>query len=150
VPTFPNATYLIPEAELAALGRGAPAEVVEDFGPLLTAGVVEPLEPPYEVSTGVRVVAAPGHSDGHVAVRVERDGALAMYSGHLVLSLLQIVDPSFDAGDADVATATRTRREVLTELAERRGLLFTTLIGGPGGGLVETDGDGFRLVAPAG
>jgi L-ascorbate metabolism protein UlaG (beta-lactamase superfamily) len=49
-------------------------------------------------------------------------------------------------GELDVATAAATRRAILDELATRRGALLTTLVGGPGGGLVERDGNGYRLV----
>ena len=71
--------------------------------------------------------------------------ALAIYAGHLVLSLLQIEDPERDIGELDVATAGSTRRLILDELADRRGVLLTTLVGGPGGGVVHRDGTGYRL-----
>ena len=142
-PTFRNARYLFPADELAAVDRGVQINGSEHLGPL--AGVIEAIEPPFEVAPGVTLTAAPGHNYGHVAVRVERGGQLAIYPGHLVLSLAQIDEPGRDLGDTDLALASASRRSILGELAERRGILLTTLIGGPGGGVVEAHGAGFRL-----
>jgi glyoxylase-like metal-dependent hydrolase (beta-lactamase superfamily II) len=146
-PTFPNARYLIPSDVLATIESGVPINGSEHLGPLHDAGAVDRIEPPSEVAPGVTLVAAPGHDRGHVAVRIERGGDLAVYAGHLVLSLVQIDDPGVDIGDADLVTAAATRRAILGELADRRGVLLTTLIGGSGGGVVEAQGDGFRLIA---
>ena len=63
-----------------------------------------------------------------------------------MLSLVQVDDPGADAGELDLTTATATRRVVLDELASRDGVLLTTLVGGPGGGVVQRSGSGYRLV----
>ena len=147
VPTFPRARYVLPADELAAIDAGAPTNGGEHLGPL--RGVLDAVSAPCEVVPGVTVVDAPGHNPGHFAVRIESGGSLAIYPGHLVLSLLQISDPDGDVGELDVATAAATRRAILDELAARRGVLLTTLVGGPGGGAVERDGRGYRLVPVA-
>jgi glyoxylase-like metal-dependent hydrolase (beta-lactamase superfamily II) len=148
-PTFAGARYLFPADEMADVDRGEPINGSEHVGPIVAAGVLDRIGPPYEIVPGVTLVDAPGHNFGHVAVRIEDGGDLAVYPGHLVLSLLQIDDPAHDVGDPAPVTAiaTATRRALLGELADRRGTLLTTLIGGPGGGTVERHGDGFRLVA---
>jgi glyoxylase-like metal-dependent hydrolase (beta-lactamase superfamily II) len=146
-PTFPSARYLLPAAELNAIDRGTPINGAHDLGPLRQAGVLHAVEHASEVVPGVRLMDAPGHNFGHVAVRIEDGDALAIYPGHLVLSLLQVDDPGADAGEIDLATATETRRLILDELADRRGILLTTLIGGPGGGVVERRGAGYQLVS---
>lgn len=146
-PTFPNARYLFPADELAAVDRGMEINGSEHIGPLYDAGVVERIDPPYDVVPGVSLVNAPGHNPGHVAVRVDDGGDMAIYPGHLILSLSQVDDPGYSELDSDAATATATRQAFLGELADRGGVLLTTLIGGPGGGVVEAHGDGFALVA---
>lgn len=145
VPTFPQADHLLPAAELAAIDAGAPINGAEHLGPL--RHVLRGVDAPFEVVPGVTLVDAPGHNPGHHAVRIEDGGELAIYAGHLVLSLLQVADPDADVGEVDLATASATRRAILDELADRHGVLLTTLIGGPGGGTVERDGAGFRLRA---
>lgn len=146
LPTFPRARYLFPAEEIAAVDGGALIPGGDQIGPLRDAGVLHPIDSPYPLSPEVTLEAAPGHNFGHVAVRIDSRDQLAVYPGHLVLSLLQIESPARDLGDTDLAVATETRRRVLDELADRRGLLLTTLIGGPGGGIVEREADGFRIV----
>ncbi|MDE0802828.1 MAG: MBL fold metallo-hydrolase [Acidimicrobiales bacterium] len=148
VPTFPNARYLFPSAELDAVAAGDGVYGGEHVAPLIEAGLVEPVPAGSArgIAPGVTVVDAPGHNAGHVAVRVESAGALAVIPGHLVLTPIQVEDPAHDVGESTHAVGTATRRELLSELADRRGLLVTTLLGGPGGGRVETEGDGYRLV----
>jgi glyoxylase-like metal-dependent hydrolase (beta-lactamase superfamily II) len=145
-PTFPNARYVLPAAELAAIDDGEEINGAEHLGPLRDAGLLSPVDGPFEVVPGVRLVDAPGHNFGHLAVRIEDGSQLAIYPGHLVLSLLQVDDPDADAGELDVATASATRRVLLDELASRDGVLLTTLVGGPGGGVVQRSGTGYRLV----
>lgn len=144
-PAFPNARYLLPSAELAAIDRGDPINGAEHLGPLRDAGVLHPVDAPFELAPGIHLIDAAGHNAGHHAVRIESGSSLAIYAGHLVLSLLQVDDPDDDIGDSDITNAALTRRRILSELADRDGVLLTTLIGGPGGGIVSRNGTGFRL-----
>jgi glyoxylase-like metal-dependent hydrolase (beta-lactamase superfamily II) len=148
VPTFPRARYVFPAAEIAAIDGGAPVNGAESLGPLRDAGVVDTVEPPLRITPEVTLEDAPGHNAGHFAVRIESGDALAIYPGHLVLSLLQIDTPDRDLGDTDFAVATATRSAILEELARRRGLLLTTLVGGPGAGAVVHHEPGYRLEVP--
>lgn len=61
-----------------------------------------------------------------------------------MISPLQISDPSIGVDD-DPAQAAATRRRLLADLAKRGGQLIAPLMGGPGGGLVEPDGDTWQL-----
>lgn len=147
VPTFPNARYLYSTQELSRFRSGSHESAPEAMAVLDAAGVLEPIEAGTEISDHVRVLDAPGHRDGHLAVRVESGGDLCIVPGHLVLSPLQIDDPT-TAADEDPEAATASRRRLLAELADRHGLLLTTLMGGPGGGFVSRNdaGDGgYRL-----
>lgn len=150
VPTFPHARYLFPAAELDDIANGVEVFGGEHVGPLLDAGVVDRVDAgarPYAVTAEVTLHDCPGHNSGHHLVRVESGGALAVYPGHLVVSLRQLADPTAADADVDAALATGTRRALFAELADRGGLLLTTLIGGPGGGRVERHGDGYALRA---
>lgn len=146
VPSFPNARYLYPAAELASIDAGAELYGVEGFNQLRAQVTVEGVHAPATLTPSVTLVDAPGHNAGHLAVRIEDGGALAIYAGHLVLSPFQVAAPD-DPRDDGVAgpTAVATRRAILDELAAREGVLLTTLVGGAGGGVVRPDGVGFRL-----
>jgi len=150
VPTFDRARYLFPAAELAAIDGGEPIYGGDDHQWLERAGVVDRIAGDHQVCPSVSVVDAPGHNFGHWAVRIESGGELAIIPGHLVLSPFQIDDLARDLDGPSFAVARVTRRALLDELADRRGLLVTTLLGGSGGGRVERTGAGFALAgAPA-
>jgi len=70
---------------------------------------------------------------------------VACITGHLFISPLQIADPSLGF-DEDPVAAEQTRRRLLTDLTACDGLLLSPLLGGPGGGRVRADGEGWRLV----
>ena len=149
-PTFPNARYLYPRAELAAVERGEPILGGTELAPLLDAGVVDPVDlvkvddEPLALSPHATLHGAPGHSFGHVAVQVDSGGELATIAGHLFLDLFSVDDPSAIAGDGPEAPA--TRRVILDRLARRSGLLLSSFFGGDGAGRVAGDPThGYRL-----
>ena len=150
--SFPGATYLFPAEELAAVERGEEIRGADDLRHLRTLTEVEAVDGPRVVSDAVALEPTGGHNWGHLAVRIESAGDLACYLGHLVLKPEHFVDPGpdpFEGSSAEVAeAAAAARRRLLDELADRDGLALTTLVGGPGGGRVERDGDGFRLRFP--
>ena len=146
-PSFPNARYLYPADEIAAIDRGTPINGSEALAELRSMVDLEEVTPPFALTPSVTLDPAPGHNYGHVAVRVESGGDIAVYGGHLFLSPFQIASPARDdPGESEHERAVETRLQILGELGARHGLLLTTLLGGPGGGRVVADGDGFRLV----
>ncbi len=145
--SFPRARYLYPRAELEAWRDGQFPTGADAFALLEAEGRLDPIDQvdePIAISPHVRLEDAPGHAAGHVSVVIESGGELAVIPGHLFLNVFQVDDPT-QATDADPSVATDTRRRLLDQLADRRGLLLTTLIGGPGGGAVVRHGDGFAL-----
>jgi hypothetical protein len=138
VPTFPNARYRFSSTELDLSAND------ERLDPLREADVIDPVEPPADIAPGVTLEEEAGHRSGHLVVRLRSGEAEALLPGHLFISPLQVSDPSI-ALDEDAAMATSIRRRLLTELAQHRGLLIAPLLGGPGGGVVEPDGNTWRL-----
>jgi glyoxylase-like metal-dependent hydrolase (beta-lactamase superfamily II) len=147
VPSFPNARYLYPADELAAIDRGEELFRGADFGEVRSVVEIEPVTPPLALTSSVTLDPAPGHNFGHLAVRVESGDDMAVYGGHLFLTPFHVADPESEPTEPDHDRAVETRQQILGELAARHGLLLTTLLGGPGGGRVARDGDGFRLDA---
>jgi glyoxylase-like metal-dependent hydrolase (beta-lactamase superfamily II) len=150
-PTFPNARYIFPQAELAAVERGEPLLGGSELGQLLDAGVVDPVDlaedgAPLALSPHVALHAAPGHSFGHVAVHVDGGDDLAVIPGHLFLDLFSVDDPSAMPGDGPEAPA--TRRHILDQLARRSGLLLSSFFGGDGAGRVAGDATGGYRLTP--
>jgi glyoxylase-like metal-dependent hydrolase (beta-lactamase superfamily II) len=145
--TFANATYLFPAAQLAALAAGERpgAEPIQSIDALVP---VDPGDDEFVVGDEVTLLSTPGHSPGHITVRVASGGDAAYVVGHMFLHPAQLLDPDAGLLDEDPVTNARTRRTVLDRAVEEHALLIGPLFAPPGGGRVERDGPGYRLVAP--
>ena len=81
VPTFPNATLYVQEAELAHARspneRDRASYAPEDWEPYAEAGRLETIVGEREVRPGLTVEPLPGHSSGMQAVRIESGGRTA-------------------------------------------------------------------------
>jgi len=143
--TFPNARYVYPADEVAAVAAGEPVFGSADFIHLQDITDVEAVVGIAALTESISVEPTVGHSWGHQIVRIESLGDVAIYLGHLVIHPLQIARPGVHEWEHESAIAAGPRTQYLGELADREGLLLTTLVGGAGGGCVRRDGDGFRL-----
>ena len=145
--TFTSARHLIARDEDAAVRRHDPPFDDDPVADLLDAIAAEVVDPPVVVTDEVALVPAPGHNHGHLAVRIESGGELALMPGHLLLNVFEVADPARPQFDSFPPELEPTRRALLDELADRDGLLLLPLVGGPSGGTgrVEAEGGGYRL-----
>src|SRR5215212_6393708 len=82
-------------------------------------GVLEQISEEVEVTDGVRLVPAPGHTRAHLAVEVGESGGL-LFAVDALLHPLQVRRPDWGHGlDHDAAAAVATRRALLARAAER-------------------------------
>jgi glyoxylase-like metal-dependent hydrolase (beta-lactamase superfamily II) len=145
-PTFPNARYLLPEAELEDLRAGVhPDERGLPFIRLDDDGRVDTVTGGEHVLPGVLLEDAPGHNRGHVVVWLTSGGEHAVITGHLFLHPAQIAAPETANGDLDPEALLRTRRALLQRCVEDDALLIGPLFAEPGGGRVRPDGDSWLL-----
>ncbi|MEU6713674.1 MBL fold metallo-hydrolase [Nonomuraea sp. NPDC046802] len=122
-PAFENARYVLQRAELDAAQDATLDAFVTPI-----KGQLHVVEGQAEVSPGVHVHFAPGHTPGHQIVRV---GEVAM-TGDLVLHPSQLDDPAVRyAYDDDQEAAVRTRAEVLGGLRAERAILATAHFSDP-------------------
>jgi glyoxylase-like metal-dependent hydrolase (beta-lactamase superfamily II) len=146
-PTFPNARYVVPEAELAALRAGTHHDerglVLLD---LEAKGLVDAVHGGEHLLPGVQLEDTPGHTFGHVVVWITSGGEEAVITGHLFLHPAQIGDPTSANGDLDPEALAATRTRVLARCAERGSLLIGPLFAEPGGGRIRRDERGWSLV----
>lgn len=151
VPTFPNARYLVTQAELDALAGDDPHGVGPvSIAPLVAAGRLSPVAPDALLTDEVRLLPTPGHSPGHVSVLVESGGAAALITGDIVHSPLQIVRPDITADrfDADTSAAIETRRRVIEIVADTGTTVLGTHFPPPTAGLVSRSADGGITFTP--
>ena len=146
-PTFPNARYLVPRAELEAMRAGTHGDT--RAGALLElqdAGVVEATDAGSPLVDGLHLEDAPGHNPGMHVVWVRDGGATAVVVGHLFLHPAQIASPQIDNGDMDPKALEATRRALLERCVADDAVLVGPLFAAPGGGRVRPSGDTWSLV----
>lgn len=144
-PSFPNARYFLPAAELEDALAGVHGHAGDALVALHKQGLVETLFGGEQLLPGVRIEEAPGHSRGHVVVWLESGGSEAVIVGHLFLHPAQIASPQVDNGDVDPVMLERTRRNLLTRCVREDALLVAPLFTLPGGGKIRRDGRAWRL-----
>jgi glyoxylase-like metal-dependent hydrolase (beta-lactamase superfamily II) len=120
---FPNARYVVHHDDWSlfmtseSLRRRPHLE--EKLVPLEKAGRVELLTGEADVADGVRAVPTPGHTPGHMSVRLESEGEWLMVLGDVVVHEAQVADPGIVyVSDEDATVASETRKCMLAELAD--------------------------------
>ncbi|GAA4943913.1 MBL fold metallo-hydrolase [Streptomonospora halophila] len=156
VPTFPNATYLMPKADFdfwnpvnghtPNLGRGNQNVFEDSVAPVYAAGQAQLWEEGHTIDGNLRLEPAPGHTPGSSAVRLASGGDRALFVGDLVHTALQIVEPETNSCFCENPAESRaTRRRLLGEAADTRALVFPAHLGGRGGAEVARDGGKFAI-----
>ncbi|WP_109505300.1 MBL fold metallo-hydrolase [Nocardioides speluncae] len=121
---FPNARYLIQQAELDAIDRINPQLQESLVDPLLGAGQLGIIAGDTALGRDVQIVATPGHTPGHQSVLVESGRDLLAVTGDLLVHAVQLLHPELAyAFEDDPAAARRSRESLLQRLAEAGGHL---------------------------
>lgn len=148
VPTFPNARYLFARAEWEHWSREPSELYTPTFDvcvrPVVEAGQAELVEPRHRITAEVRLEPSPGHTPGHVSVRVESRGEHAFVTGDMTHHPVQWAEPAWAmVADLDPAQAVATRRRLRDECAAQRALVIGTHYAAPCAGTLERAGEGF-------
>lgn len=163
VPTFPNATYLIPRADQTyfdprnAQRRPAPRDeheqrrregslivYADSIAPVLGRAVL--WETTYRIDGNLSLQAAPGHTPGSSIVRLSSGSDRAVFVGDLVHSPVQILEPSYSSCFCeDPEEAASTRRSVLERAADTRELVVPAHFAGVGTAEIRRDGSQFTV-----
>ncbi|GAA3527542.1 MBL fold metallo-hydrolase [Amycolatopsis ultiminotia] len=161
VPTFPNATYLMPRQDFdfwnpannhqPVLGRGNQNVFEDSVAPVHGAGLAEVWDGSYRIDKNLRLDLAPGHTPGSSVLSLESGGDRALFVGDLVHTPLQLVEPETNSCFCeDPAAARKTRHKLLGRAAEDNALIFPAHLGGRGAAEVERDGAKFAIKEWAG
>ena len=160
VPTFPNATYVFSKADLAlydaqaGLGGGSAerSRVYNDSVlPIIEAGQVEYVIGHHMLGAGLHIEPAPGHTPGHVTLRLEGGGQDALFVGDILHHPIQVFEPDWNSAFCvDQVAARATRRRVLSQCADHGSLLCPAHFGAPHcGHVARAPGGKFVFVAGA-
>lgn len=170
-PTFPNARYLFARDEMHAFMAEATAPagdldsaktqlealpillqmtdaaiLQQSVQPILDAGLAELVDVPHTPLPGVTLVPTPGHTAGHVSIRIESQGASALITGDSFHHPCQIARPDWASiADADTARSSATRKQLLAEHADTPTLIIGTHFCEPVYGRIVESDDGYRF-----
>jgi glyoxylase-like metal-dependent hydrolase (beta-lactamase superfamily II) len=155
VPTFPNARYLFSKTEcehwdprLNPQGAEDPHRRIayqDSVLPVIAAGLAEQVTGPHEVTDGMVIEDAPGHTPGHMLLKLVAPFACGVFCGDVIHHPLQVCAPHWNTQfcqDPDQARA--TRRRVLEYCASHDALLLPTHFGAPHVAKVSAQGGAFR------
>lgn len=167
-PTFPNAHYLFSRIEAdywnAATNpamQNDPRRMayVDSVLPVVESGQAVMLEGNHALDDGVFIEPAPGHTPGHVIVKLDRRGSRpsgdehgerAIFCGDALHHPIQVYAPHWaHIADEDAAQAKQTRIRILEQCVETGSLLFPTHFGAPHVVRIDQTNGGFaaRFVA---
>jgi glyoxylase-like metal-dependent hydrolase (beta-lactamase superfamily II) len=150
VPTFPNARYLFSARDWEWLDR-QPVSALGDYTgdsvrPILDAGLAELVPPDFRLTDEVWLEPTPGHSPGHVSVRIASSGEHAVVTGDLMHHPCQLARPHWSSPfDFDREQALGTRRAFIHRYSDRPVLVIGTHFATPAAGHIVRDGEAWRL-----
>jgi glyoxylase-like metal-dependent hydrolase (beta-lactamase superfamily II) len=155
VPTFPKARYLFAKRDydhFSAENAKAPLPpFVDSVLPIVEAKRAELVGDEHGIGDHVRLLPTPGHTPGHVAIRLGGDGDHAVMAGDLIHWPLQALYPELSPRfDVDKAQAARTRRSFLERYCDTNTLCCTAHFPSPSAGRIKRSGNGFRCEFVAG
>lgn len=146
---YPNARHVFHRAEWAhwstsdTPGGEAARWVLE---PLLDVELVDFIDEPTAFGPGIESVDTPGHTPGHLSVRLASAGTEVLIGGDLSNHPLQVRHPDWNVPfDNDPNAAATTRRRMFDELSGTGILFLAGHYPAPGFGRIEPDDDGYRF-----
>ena len=145
VPTFPNARYLMPSADEAFHREKGGDMYVESVLPVVEAGQAELVEVGHTLGDHVSLISTPGHTPGHVSVRITSGDREAVITGDAIHSTAQCHHPEWHFKyDADAERAVTSRVELLETVSEANSIVLGSHFSLPSIGRVKAEKDAFR------
>ena len=150
VPTFPNARYIFTAKDWEWLDS-RPVTTLGDFAgdsvrPVIEAGLADLVTPDFRFTDEVWMESTPGHSPGHVSIRIASRGEHAVVTGDLIHHPCQLARPHWSSPfDFDLAQALATRRSFIDRYAGAPVLVIGTHFATPTAGHIVRDGDTWRF-----
>lgn len=153
VPTFPNARYIFPRREQqywsteAIRDDTAHTEFVyqDSILPIIEAGLADYVD----VEGGtlldiIEFIPTPGHSVGHMSIKLTSGGEQAIIAGDLMHHPTQVYRPDWNTVFCEFADdAVTSRRRILEYCADTGAQYFSIHFPASGCGFVRRDGQGF-------
>jgi glyoxylase-like metal-dependent hydrolase (beta-lactamase superfamily II) len=154
VPTFPRARYLFTRREWehwsAEDGEDTRRIMADSVRPVLDAGLGQLVDMDHRLTDEIWLEPTPGHTPGHVSVRLASGGEEAVITGDLMHHPVQMAEPWASHFDSDAEQARKTRRAFCERYADGPVTVLGTHFHHPTAGRIVRHGDAwrFRVDAP--
>jgi len=151
VPTFPRARHLFARQEWEHWSRENEDDtkriMADSVTPVLDAGLADLVAMDHRVSDEMWFEPTPGHTPGHMSVRLKSGGAEAVITGDLMHCPVQVAEPDWCSHfDSDAEQARRTRRAFCERYADTAVAVLGTHFHHPTAGRIVRHGSAWRFV----
>lgn len=151
VPTFQKARYVASKIDFDYWrDQTADAEHRQVFDdsvrPVAEAGLYDLIGDGDTIAPGITAVSTPGHSIGHISLRLQSGNANAILGGDVLHHACQLAHPEWSSTpDYDQRQSAATRRLFFKQLAGTNTIFVAAHAPDGLGGKIVQDGEGFRL-----
>jgi glyoxylase-like metal-dependent hydrolase (beta-lactamase superfamily II) len=153
VPTFPKARYLFGRKEYEhwcflreTHGYHDLRHVEECIDPIEQAGLMELIDPEFQLTDELSLIPTPGHTPGHVSVLIRSRGEEAVITGDMLHHPIQLEVPGLEANfDMDKTTGAQTRKDFVNRFADSGTLVIGSHFAEPTAGHIVSSGAAWRL-----
>jgi len=145
VPTFPNARHLFNRAEYEYWHANPDEEmngtvIADSVEPVVDAGLVDLVDEDHRITDEVWLELTPGHTPGHVCVRISSAGQDAIITGDMIHSPIQVRHNLSCGVDTDRDLGDRTRAAFVERYGDSGTLVIGTHFATPTAGHIVRDG----------
>ncbi len=149
VPTFPRARYLFAGEEWEFWRHEKDECIADSVVPVVDAGQAQLVSHDHVIDPWLALEPSPGHTPGHVSVRLRTSAGEAVFSGDLMHRVVQVAEPQWSSRFChDGARAAATRRAFVERHADSGVLVLAAHF--PRAGYIVRRPGGFRFVAVEG
>ncbi|MFM1886703.1 MAG: hypothetical protein RL026_1860 [Pseudomonadota bacterium] len=153
VPTFPQARYYFGRKEWAHWkhlrdtgGYHHMDHLADAIDPVMDAGLVDFIDPDFQLTDEVSLIPTPGHTPGHVSVLVRSQGEQAVITGDMMHHPIQLAVPAQEGRfDMDKPVAARTRVDFVQRFSDTPTLVIGSHFSDPSAGHIVRDGAAWKL-----
>ncbi len=143
-PTFPRARYLFAGEEWEFWRHEKDPCIADSVVPVVEAGQAVLVQSDHVVDPWLSLEPSPGHTPGHVCVRLRTSAGEAIFSGDLMHRTVQVAEPQWSSRFcADAAKARATRRLFVERHADSGVLVLAAHF--PRAGYIVRRAGGFRF-----
>ena len=153
VPTFPQARYYFGRDEYAHWqhlrdtgGYHHVDHLHDSVDPIVQAGLADFIDPDFQLTDEVSLIATPGHTPGHVSVLIRSAGQQAIITGDMMHHPIQLAVPATHGRfDMDAERGAQTRVEFVNRYSDTPTLIIGSHFSDPSAGHIIRDGESWQL-----